>query len=63
MLASMWNVVSMSSDRFVLETKFGSRISITAMRGDNIHCVLAEEAAQEETAEEPKKKGLFGIFK
>ena len=52
MLASMWNVVSMSSDRFVLETKFGSRISITAMRGDNIHCVTAEEAAQEETGQQ-----------
>lgn len=52
MLADMWNVVSMSSDRFVLETKFGSRISITAMRGDNIHCVTAEEAAQEETGQQ-----------
>ena len=52
MLAAMWNVVSMSSDRFVLETKFGSRISITAMRGDNIHCVTAEEAAQEETGQQ-----------
>ena len=52
MLSAMWNVVSMSSDRFVLETKFGSRISITAMRGDNIHCVTAEEAAQEETGQQ-----------
>lgn len=52
MLAALWNVVSMSSDRFVLETKFGSRISITAMRGDNIHCVTAEEAAQEETGQQ-----------
>ena len=51
-LCSMWNVVSMSADRFVLETKFGSRISITAMRGDNIHGVLAEEAAQEESGQQ-----------
>lgn len=51
-LTSMWNVVSMSADRFILETKFGSRIAITAMRGDNIHCVLAEEAAQEESGQQ-----------
>ncbi|MBO5969245.1 MAG: hypothetical protein J6S14_12190 [Clostridia bacterium] len=48
-LASMWDVSSMRADRFVIETKFGSRIAITAMRGDNIHGVLAEEAAQQET--------------
>ena len=52
MLTSMWNVVSMSADRFIIETKFGSRISITAMRGDNIHGVLAEEAAQEEAGKQ-----------
>lgn len=52
MLTSMWNIVSMSADRFIIETKFGSRISITAMRGDNIHGVLAEEAAQEEAGQQ-----------
>ena len=51
-LCSMWNVVSMGADRFILETPFGSRISITAMRGDNIHGVLAEEAAQEESGQQ-----------
>lgn len=51
-LTSMWNVVSMSADRFIIETKFGSRIAITAMRGDNIHGVLAEEAAQEEAGQQ-----------
>ena len=52
MLTSLWNVVSMSADRFILETRFGSRIAITAMRGDNIHGVLAEEAAQEEAGQQ-----------
>ena len=52
MLCSWWNIVSMSADRFILETKFGSRIAITAMRGDNIHGVLAEEAAQEESGQQ-----------
>lgn len=51
-LTSMWNVVSMSADRFIIETKFGSRVAITAMRGDNIHGVLAEEAAQEEAGQQ-----------
>lgn len=51
-LCSLWNVVSMRADSFVLETPFGSRIAITAMRGDNIHNVLAEEAAQEESGQQ-----------
>lgn len=51
-LCSLWNVASMGADRFILETPFGSRISITAMRGDNIHNVLVEEAAQEESGQQ-----------
>ena len=52
MLTSLWDVERMGADRFVLSTKFGSRIAITAMRGDNIHGVLAEEAAQEESGQQ-----------
>ena len=51
-LCSLWSVESMREDRFVLETPYGSRIAITAMRGDNIHNVLAEEAAQEEAGKQ-----------
>ena len=54
MLTSLWNIESMSTSTgsFVLSTKFGSGIAITAMRGDNIHGVVAEEAAQEEVGKQ-----------
>ena len=37
-----------SVDRFELSTQFHSTFAITAIRGDNIHKVIAEEYAQEE---------------
>lgn len=46
-LCQHWNVVSDAQERFEIETKFGSVISINAMRGDTAHSVIAEECAAE----------------
>lgn len=46
-LTNHFRVESESKDRFELSTDFKSRFSITAMRGDNTHRVIAEEYAQE----------------
>lgn len=50
-LCSFWEVVSDATERFELRTKYGSTFSITNMRGQNCHSVLAEETAQEETGQ------------
>lgn len=47
-LAAMWSVSAESKDDFKIETDGGSAFYISAMRGDNIHAVTAEEFAQEE---------------
>lgn len=47
-LAKHWRVTAESKDDFKIETDLGSAFYISAMRGDNIHDVTAEEFAQEE---------------
>lgn len=47
-LAKQWRVTAESKDDFKIETDCGSAFYISAMRGDNIHDVTAEEYAQEE---------------
>ena len=47
-LARHWRVTAESKDDFKIETDLGSAFYISAMRGDNIHDVTAEEFAQEE---------------
>lgn len=47
-IAKMWRVSAESKDDFKIETDMGSTFYISAMRGDNIHDVTAEEFAQEE---------------
>lgn len=37
-----------SKDRFELSTPYGSKFAIAAFRGNNVHKIVAEEAAQEE---------------
>lgn len=48
MLARHWRVTAESKDDFKIETDCGSAFYISAMRGDNLHDVTAEEYAQEE---------------
>lgn len=48
LLASHWRVTAESKDDFKIETDCGSAFYISAMRGDNLHDVTAEEYAQEE---------------
>lgn len=43
-----WRISAESKDDFKVETDFGSSFYISAMRGDNLHAVTAEEFAQEE---------------
>lgn len=47
-LCKQWKVTADSKDDFKIETEGGSAFYISAMRGDNIHDVTAEEFAQEE---------------
>lgn len=47
-LAKQWRVTAESKDDFKIETDCGSAFYISAMRGDNLHDVTAEEYAQEE---------------
>lgn len=47
-LIKQMTVEAESKDRFELSTAYGSRFAITAFRGNNVHKVVAEEAAQEE---------------
>lgn len=47
-LAKHYMVASESKDSFEINTKFGSSLTINAIRGKNIHDVTAEEYAQEE---------------
>lgn len=47
-LAKHWRVSAESKDDFKIETDCGSAFYISAMRGDNLHDVTAEEYAQEE---------------
>lgn len=47
-LAAHWRVTAESKDDFKIETDCGSAFYISAMRGDNIHAVTAEEFAQED---------------
>lgn len=46
-LTNYYNVKAESVDRFELESSFKTNFAITAMRGDNVHKVIAEEYAQE----------------
>lgn len=46
-LAAHFNILADSSDRFEIGTSFGSNLSISAFRGNNLHKVVAEEYAQE----------------
>ena len=46
-IAKHFIVDSDSADKFQISTPFGSRLAITAFRGDNVHAVIAEEYAQE----------------
>mgnify|MGYP006935834213 CR=1 FL=1 len=48
LLAAHWRVTAESKDDFKIETDCGSAFYISAMRGDNLHDVTAEEYAQEE---------------
>lgn len=48
LLAKHWRVSRESTDDFKIETDCGSAFYISAMRGDNLHDVTAEEYAQEE---------------
>lgn len=48
LLTSHWIVEAESKDDFRITTPYKSTFSITAIRGDNIHDVTAEEYAQEE---------------
>lgn len=47
-LTKGWRVTAESKDDFKIETDLGSAFYISAMRGDNLHDVTAEEFAQEE---------------
>lgn len=47
-LADHWRISAESKDDFKIETDLGSKFYISAMRGDNLHAVTAEEFAQEE---------------
>lgn len=47
-LAKHYMVASESKDSFEINTKYGSSLTINAIRGKNIHDVTAEEYAQEE---------------
>lgn len=47
LLASNFNVLNESADRFEIATTFGSNFSIAAFRGNNLHKAVAEECAQE----------------
>lgn len=44
----LFTVEAESKDRFELSTTYGSKFSIAAFRGNNVHKIVAEEAAQEE---------------
>lgn len=48
LLTKHYMVASESKDSFEINTKFGSNLTINAIRGKNIHDVTAEEYAQEE---------------
>lgn len=47
-LAAHFNIDADSSDNFQISTATGSIMSISSFRGDTVHEVVAEEAAQEE---------------
>jgi hypothetical protein len=47
-LCAHWHVVSDAQERFEIQTDLGSEFSITVMRGDNAHSVVAEECAMED---------------
>ncbi len=47
-LTALWVVESDGADRFVVSTKYGSKISIDNKRGVTVHRATAEETAQEE---------------
>lgn len=47
-IARHYMIDSQSKDSWAISTKFGSSITINALRGQNIHDVTAEEYAQEE---------------
>lgn len=47
-IAKHFTVEAESTDKFELSTPYHSYFAITAIRGDNIHKVIAEEYAQEE---------------
>ena len=51
LLTAHWRVVSDAQERFEIKTDYGSEISITAMRGDNAHGVIAEETSQAESGQ------------
>ena len=50
LLGKWWRIVAESKDDFKIETDMGSSFYISAMRGDNIHDVTAEEFSQEDGA-------------
>lgn len=52
LLISHYRIVSESQERFEIRTDYGSVFSVASMRGDNAHCVLAEECGQEEKGKE-----------
>lgn len=47
-LTRIWDIETESKDRFVISTKFGSKISIDNKRGSTVYRATAEETAQEE---------------
>lgn len=47
-LAMHFTIESDSADNFKITTNYGSSMSISSFRGDTVHEVVAEEAAQEE---------------
>lgn len=51
LLASMWTVRMDGSERFKIETAYGSIIDVDVMRGTNANSVFAEEVAQQESGE------------
>lgn len=51
LLAEHWMVKNDSSERFTIETKYGSQIDVDLMRGTNGNAVFAEEVAQQESGE------------
>lgn len=50
-LAAMWSVRMDGTERFKIETRYGSVIDVDVMRGTNANSVFAEEVAQQESGE------------